>query len=212
MAHRFAEIAFTQHVREEQSRNGSRRQYERLERLGPDNDRLGPDEKSFIESRDGMYLATVSETGWPYVQFRGGPRSFLRVLDEQTLGFADFRGNRQYITLGNLRTNDRVALFLMDYPSRTRLKILGRAEITEIAADMPLLERLAVPGYRATVERAVLIHLVGFDWNCQQHITPRWSQDELTEAMEPVSGELRNWRRKTRLCGNNSTRLPCRCR
>jgi uncharacterized protein len=128
MAHRFAEIAFTQHVREEQSRNGSRRQYERLERLGPDNDRLGPDEKSFIESRDGMYLATVSETGWPYVQFRGGPRSFLRVLDEQTLGFADFRGNRQYITLGNLRTNDRVALFLMDYPSRTRLKILGRAE------------------------------------------------------------------------------------
>jgi predicted pyridoxine 5'-phosphate oxidase superfamily flavin-nucleotide-binding protein len=186
MPHRFAEIAFTQHVQEEQERYGSRRQYERIQRFGPDNDRLGPDERSFIESRDGMYLGTVSETGWPYVQFRGGPKGFLRVLDEQTLGFADFRGNRQYITAGNLRTNDRVAAFLMDYPSRTRLKILGLAEVIDVAADPALAKRLAVPGYRATVERAVLIHIVGFDWNCQQHITPRWTQEELAEAMEPI--------------------------
>ncbi len=186
MAHRFAEIAFTHHVREEQARRGSRRQYERFERLGPGNDRLGPDEKSFIESRDGMYLATVSETGRPYVQFRGGAKGFLRVLDEQTLGFVDFRGNRQYITLGNLRTNDRVALFLMDYPSRTRLKILGQAEVKDAAADPALVHRLTVPGYRAAVERAVLIHLLGFDWNCQQHITPRWTEEELAEGMEPL--------------------------
>ncbi|MGH9632471.1 MAG: pyridoxamine 5'-phosphate oxidase family protein [Bryobacteraceae bacterium] len=186
MPHKFAEIAFTEHVQDEQTRHRSRRQYERVQRLGPDNDRFGPDEKSFIDSRDGMYLATVSETAWPYVQFRGGPKGFLRVLDEQTLGFADFRGNRQYITVGNLRTNDRVALFLMDYPSRTRLKILGEAELREAAMDPELLKRLTVPGYGATVERAVLIHVAAFDWNCQQHITPRWTREEIAEAMEPV--------------------------
>jgi predicted pyridoxine 5'-phosphate oxidase superfamily flavin-nucleotide-binding protein len=173
MAHSFAEIAFTQHVQDEQRQHGSRRQYERVESFGPDNNRFGPDEKAFIESRDGVYLATVGETGWPYVQFRGGPKGFLRVLDEQTLGFADFRGNRQYITVGNLRTNDRVALFFMDYLSRTRLKMLGRAEVREATGDRELIEHLTVPGYRATVERAVLIHLAGFDWNCQQqHHTP----------------------------------------
>ena len=186
MAHRFAEIAFSQHVQDEQRRHGSRRQYERVQSFGLDHDRLGPDEKAFIESRDGMYLATVGETGWPYVQFRGGPKGFLRVLDERTLGFADFRGNRQYITVGNLRTNDRVALFLMDYPSKTRLKILGRAEVREATSDRDLIEHLTVPGYRATVERAVLIHLAGFDWNCQQHITPRWTREEIAEAIESV--------------------------
>jgi predicted pyridoxine 5'-phosphate oxidase superfamily flavin-nucleotide-binding protein len=186
MAHSFAEIAFTQHVQDEQRRHGSRRQYERVESFGPDNNRFGPDEKAFIESRDGVYLATVGETGWPYVQFRGGPKGFLRVLDEQTLGFADFRGNRQYITVGNLRTNDRVALFLMDYPNRTRLKVLGRAEVREATGDRRLVEHLTVPGYRATVERAVLIHLAGFDWNCQQHITPRWTREEIAHAMEPL--------------------------
>ena len=186
MPHKFAGIAFTQHVADEQTRHGSRRQYERVQRFGPDNDSAGPDEKSFIESRDSMYLATVSETGWPYVQFRGGPKGFLRVLDEQTLGFADFRGNRQYITVGNLRTNDRVALFLMDYPSRTRLKILGRAELREAATDGELVKGLTVSGYQATVERAVLIHVAAFDWNCQQHITPRWTGEEVAEAMEPV--------------------------
>jgi predicted pyridoxine 5'-phosphate oxidase superfamily flavin-nucleotide-binding protein len=186
MPHQFAGIAFTQHVADEQTRYGSRHQYERVQKFGPDNDRVGPDEKSFIESRDSMYLATVSETGWPYVQFRGGPKGFLRVLDEQTLGFADFRGNRQYITLGNLRTNDRVALFLMDYPSRSRLKILGRAELREAPTDGELVKGLTVSGYQATVERVVLIHVAAFDWNCQQHITPRWTREEVAEAMEPV--------------------------
>ena len=108
------------------------------------------------------------------------------MLDEQTLGFADFGGNRQYITVGNLRTNDRMALFFMDYPSRTRLKILGRAEVRDAAADPELASSLTLPGYRAAVERVVLIHLAGFDWNCQQHITPRWTREEIAEAMEPV--------------------------
>jgi predicted pyridoxine 5'-phosphate oxidase superfamily flavin-nucleotide-binding protein len=188
MARRFAEIAFTARVREEQERLGSRRQYERIERLGSEGDRLGPEERAFIESRDSMYLATVSETGWPYVQHRGGPKGFLRALDEQTLGFADFRGNRQYITLGNLRTDDRVALLLMDYPQRARLKILGRAEVTEREAGPELAARLAAPGYRAVVERSVLIHVAGFDWNCQQHITPRWTEEELASRLERNAG------------------------
>jgi predicted pyridoxine 5'-phosphate oxidase superfamily flavin-nucleotide-binding protein len=186
MAHQFAEITFTPHVQEEQKRHGSRRQYERIQQFGPENNRFGPDEVEFITSRDGFYMATVGETGWPYVQFRGGPKGFLRVLDEQTLGFADFRGNRQYITVGNWRTNDRLALFLMDYPSRTRLKILGRVEVREVSEDPSLAQEFAAPGYKATAERAVLIHVVAFDWNCQQHITPRWTEDEMAAVLEPV--------------------------
>jgi uncharacterized protein len=186
MAHQFTEITFTPHVQEEQRRNGSRKQYERIQRLGPENNRLGPNEVEFITSRDGFYMATVGETGWPYVQFRGGPKGFLRVREDQTLGFADFRGNRQYITVGNWRTNDRVALFLMDYPSRTRLKILGRVEVKESLEDPSFVQQLAVPGYKATAERAVLINVLAFDWNCQQHITPRWTEDELAAVLEPV--------------------------
>lgn len=190
MADRFAGIAFTPHVQQEQERHGSRAQYERASKSGPDNDRFGAEEASFIESRDGMYLATVSETGWPYVQFRGGPKGFLKVLDDRTLGFADFRGNRQYITVGNWQTNDRVSLFLMDYPSRTRLKILGRAEIKDTSTDPALADRLSVSTYRASIERAVLIHLAGFNWNCQQHITPRWTQQEFAAMQEPVRQRL----------------------
>lgn len=186
MAHQSAKITFTPHVQEEQKRHGSRKQYERIEQFGPENNRFGLDEVEFITLRDGFYMASVGETGWPYVQFRGGPKGFLRVVDEQTLGFADFRGNRQYITLGNWRTNDRVALFLMDYPSRTRLKILGRVEVKEASEDPSLVQQLTMPGYKATAERAVLIHVVAFDWNCQQHITPRWTEDELAAVLEPV--------------------------
>ncbi|MDX2151738.1 MAG: pyridoxamine 5'-phosphate oxidase family protein [Bryobacteraceae bacterium] len=190
MSHQFAQIAFTPHVKEVQEFYGSKAQYERMLKRGPNNDRLGELERSFVEARDGMYVATVSETGWPYVQFRGGPRGFLRVLDDNTLGFADFRGNRQYITVGNWRTNDRVALFLMDYPNRTRLKILGHAEVKTASEDPPLVQRLAAPGYQGVVERAVLIKIAGFDWNCQQHITPRWTEDELSEALAPIRQRL----------------------
>jgi uncharacterized protein len=190
MSHRFAEIAFTPNVQKEQSHYGSRQQYQRLMQQGPENNRFGPNERYFIESRDGIYVSSVSETGWPYVQFRGGARGFLKVIDDQTLGFADFRGNRQYISTGNWKGNDRVALFLMDYPTQSRLKILGRVELVEAAARPDLVEDLSVPGYLAKVERVVLIHLAGFDWNCQQHITPRWTQEEMTEILEPLQKKM----------------------
>jgi predicted pyridoxine 5'-phosphate oxidase superfamily flavin-nucleotide-binding protein len=186
MGHRFAEIAFTGSVRRMQETMGSRHGYERLEG-GPDsvNAALGPDEAAFIAGRDSVYMATVGETGWPYVQHRGGPAGFVRVLDEKTIGFADFRGNRQYVSVGNALANDRVSLFFMDYASRTRLKMLGRIEI--IDANHPvLLERLALPTYRAKVERGLLIHVEAFDWNCPQHITPRFTLQEVEAATAPL--------------------------
>ncbi len=141
-------------------------------------DRLGPDEAAFIGARDSFYIASVGETGWPYIQHRGGPKGFLRILDETTIGFADFSGNRQYVSVGNIAGDDRVSLFLMDYPSRTRLKILGRATLVGLE-DAATLEKLIVPGYRARVERGLKIAVAAFDWNCPQHITPRYTLEEL---------------------------------
>lgn len=172
MGHKFAEIAFTANVKSEQAERGSRRSYERFEQGEDHHDVLGPQEAAFISMRDSFYMATVSETGWPYVQHRGGPAGFLKVLDEKAIGFADFRGNRQYISVGNLKSNDRVSLFLMDYPNKARLKILGRARIVDVS-DEETLKRLALPEYRAQVERGMLIRVEAFDWNCSQHITPR---------------------------------------
>jgi predicted pyridoxine 5'-phosphate oxidase superfamily flavin-nucleotide-binding protein len=157
-------------------------------------DPLGPPELAFIAERDGFYLASVSETGWPYVQYRGGPAGFLTAVDEATLGFADLRGNRQYITTGNVTANDRVSLFLMDYAHRRRLKIFGRMRITDAADDPALAERLAVPGYPGRVERLGLVTVEAFDWNCPQHITPRFTQGELEVALAPVREELASLR------------------
>ena len=134
---------------------------------------LGPEESAFIAERDSFYLATTSETGWPYIQHRGGPRGFLHVLDGHTLGFADFSGNRQLITVGNLATNNRVALFFMDYNQRERMKLLGHARVLDKDEDSALTARLTMPGYRARIERLFVIDVVAFDWNCPQHITPR---------------------------------------
>jgi len=136
-------------------------------------------------------MASVSETGWPYIQHRGGPKGFLRVLDDQTIGFADLRGNKQYISLGNLQHDDRVALFLMDYPSQSRLKILGHVEIHEDdATARELLETLRMSEEKTPAERAVLIRVEAFDWNCQQHITPRYTQEQLSEILEPIRRRL----------------------
>jgi predicted pyridoxine 5'-phosphate oxidase superfamily flavin-nucleotide-binding protein len=146
-------------------------------------DRFSANETTFIAERDSFYLATVSQTGWPYIQHRGGPRGFLRVLDESTLGFADFRGNRQYLTLGNLDDDDRAALFLMDYPRRRRLKILARMSAHDLKAKTDLARRLAVPGYRGLAERGFALRLHAFDWNCPQHITPRFTADEIEAAI-----------------------------
>jgi predicted pyridoxine 5'-phosphate oxidase superfamily flavin-nucleotide-binding protein len=149
-------------------------------------DRFTDNESAFIEARDSFYMATVSETGWPYVQHRGGPPGLLKVLDETTLGFADFRGNRQYISLGNVAANDRVALILMDYPNRTRLKILAHAEAHDLASESGLAARLALAGYKGKPERAFLLHLESFDWNCPQHITPRFTAAEIEIAVSPL--------------------------
>ena len=191
MGRRFAELAFTPLVKEHQRKHGSRHLYERVEQSSDPGDRLGPDEQAFIRERDGFYMASVSETGWPYIQFRGGPRSFLRVLDERTIGFADLRGNTQYISVGNLQHDDRVALFLMDYPAQSRLKILGRAKIYEGDADArKWIETLRIPGEKSPAERALLIHVEAFDWNCPQHITPRYTEEELAKTLEPLRRRL----------------------
>lgn len=133
---------------------------------------LGPEESAFIVERDSFYLATTGETGRPYIQHRGGPRGFLRVLDEHTLGFADFGGNRQLITVGNLASNNHVALFFMDYNRRERMKLLGHARVLDVAEDPALTARLTLPDYRARIERLFVIDVIAFDWNCPLHITP----------------------------------------
>ncbi len=156
-----------------------------MEEGKPHHDVLGPEEAGFIAARDSFYMATVSETGWPYIQHRGGPPGFLRVLDEKTIGVADFRGNRQYISVGNLQTDDRVSLFLMDYPNRARLKILGRARIVD-AADGETLRRLSFADYKGEIERGLLITVEAFDWNCPQHITQRFTLAEIEATTGPL--------------------------
>ncbi|MGH7818790.1 MAG: pyridoxamine 5'-phosphate oxidase family protein, partial [Candidatus Binatia bacterium] len=166
MAHRFAEIAFTDTVKALQEEHGSRAGYERMERSADADGTLGDRERQFIAARDSFYMASVGETGWPYIQHRGGPKGFLRVLDDRTLGFADFRGNLQYVSAGNFQGNDRVALLLMDYPNRRRLKILGRVRALDATKAPEPVAMLAPAGYPAQVERAIVIRVEAFDWNC----------------------------------------------
>lgn len=153
-------------------------------------DRFDAPEAAFISERDSFYIASVSETGWPYIQHRGGPKGFLRVLDEVTLGFADYRGNRQYLTLGNTKADDRVALFLMDYPHRHRLKVLAHMTARDLVAEPELAAKLATPGYRGLPERGFTLRLEAFDWNCPQHITPRFTAAEVDAASAPLREHL----------------------
>ncbi|MDC7684624.1 pyridoxamine 5'-phosphate oxidase family protein [Asticcacaulis sp. BYS171W] len=143
-------------------------------------------EVAFIAGRNSFYMASVSENGWPYVQHRGGPAGFLKVLDDTHLGFADFRGNRQYISLGNVSADDRVSLFLMDYPHQARLKVLAHATVHDLATDVELAGKLATPGYRGVAERGIVLRLEAFDWNCPQHITPRFTAAEVERATAPL--------------------------
>lgn len=197
MGRHFAEIAFTPAVQAEQTRIGSRRAYERMAREGQDDGRIGPDEAGFIATRDSFYMASVSETGWPYLQHRGGPPGFLRVLSPTRIGFADLGGNRQHVSVGNLAGDDRVALFLIDYAARQRLKILGHARVVREGEDAALVAGLAPPGLEDRAERAILIDVAGFEWNCPQHITPRYTAAELAplvarlEAAEAEIARLR---------------------
>jgi predicted pyridoxine 5'-phosphate oxidase superfamily flavin-nucleotide-binding protein len=153
-------------------------------------DRFTANEQAFIADRDSFYMATVSETGWPYVQHRGGPRGFLKLVDDRTLAFADYRGNRQYISTGNLAADDRAALILVDYPRRARLKIYAHVETLAPDADPALTALVEVPGYRAKIERIFRLRLEAFDWNCPQHITPRFTEAEIGEAVRPLRERL----------------------
>ena len=186
----FGKLAFTPLVKQLQERYGSRKQYERMEKSGASQDRLTDFEKEFLAGRDTFYWATTSSTGWPYVQHRGGPKGFLKVIDDRTLAFADYRGNKQYITTGNLLSDDRVAMILVDYPRQARLKILGRAEIFEGAKAEKWLARVRVQGYKATIERVFVIHVEAYDWNCPQHITPRYTAEEIQEGMRSVQERI----------------------
>ena len=182
MRRRFFDLAFTPAVQAVQARRGSREAYARAAGAAdaPADAGLGPREVAFLRARDSFYLASVSETGWPYIQHRGGPPGFVQVLDARTIGWAEFRGNRQYITTGNVASDDRVALFLMDYAARRRLKLLGRMQVVETAAR-PDLAQVLDPGTGA-VEALAVVHVEAWDWNCSQHITPRYTAAELAAA------------------------------
>jgi predicted pyridoxine 5'-phosphate oxidase superfamily flavin-nucleotide-binding protein len=189
MPYGFLDIAVTPGVRAVQAKMGADRIWQGF-KGHREFDRFTENEAAFIADRDSFYMATVSETGWPYVQHRGGPRGFLKVVDEKTLAFADYRGNRQYISVGNLAGDDRAALILMDYAGRARLKIYAHVEAVPLDADAALARLVADSGYRAKPERILLLHLMAFDWNCPQHITARFTEAEISEAVRPLRERL----------------------
>ncbi|GJE42689.1 pyridoxamine 5'-phosphate oxidase family protein [Methylobacterium soli] len=193
MRHRFFDLAFTPSVQSEQARRGSRAAYASAAAASEDDvsgDRLSDREAGFVGARDSFYLASVSETGWPYVQHRGGPVGFVRQVDDRTLGWSEFVGNRQYVTQGNLAADDRVAMIFVDYPNRRRLKVLGRLRMLEPGEAPDLAERFGVAAYRARTERLAVVTVEAFDWNCPQHITPRFSLPEIEAAVAPLHARI----------------------
>jgi predicted pyridoxine 5'-phosphate oxidase superfamily flavin-nucleotide-binding protein len=183
-----SDIAFTPAVKTVQTQKGSRRGYQRMAEKGGWSDKVDSYLAGFIAQRDSFYIGTASADGRPYIQHRGGPKGFLKVVDESTLAFADFAGNRQYISMGNLGDNDQAYLFLMDYPNQARVKIWGRAEIVE---DQPeLLESLLEPGYKARPERVFLFHIEAWDTNCPQHITPRFTAEDIAPALDALKARI----------------------
>jgi uncharacterized protein len=186
MPHAFAQIAFTPRVKAAQQRDGSRTAYARNFEADAQafNDRLGQAETDFLAQLRSFYMATVSETGWPYVQHRGGPAGFVQVLDEQHIAFADYAGNRQLISVGNLAGNPSVALIAVDYVHRVRLKLLGTMAVRPLADDNALATRLVAPGVRAKPQRAMVITVEGFDWNCPQHIPLRLDAEDVQRALD----------------------------
>jgi uncharacterized protein len=197
MARNYIRTLFTPEVRALQEADGSRANYARMEAGGVDApDLLGEAELEFIAARDGFYLASVTSEGWPYIQHRGGPPGFLRSLPGNRLGFADYRGNRQHVSTANLSTEPRVSLFLMDYASQRRLKLLGQARVVTAGEEPALVAQLMPDGYKAAPERAYLIDVVGFDWNCPQHITPRFSAAEVKHGVQSLLAEIEQLRRE----------------
>ena len=190
MAHAMGSLLFTPVVQALQERHGSRRQYARMAASPGPTAPLGSDEAAFIAERDSFYMASVGETGWPYVQHRGGPAGFLKVIDPQTIAFADFGGNKQFISAGNLSRDERVAIILVDYPAQSRLKILGHVRTVEGAAMADWLPAVQDPAYKATIERVFVIHVDAADWNCSQHITPRYTAEEIQDVVRPLEERL----------------------
>jgi predicted pyridoxine 5'-phosphate oxidase superfamily flavin-nucleotide-binding protein len=189
MSYGFLDIAGTPSVRAVQAKMGADRFWKDF-KGNREFDRFTENEATFIAGRDSFYIATVSETGWPYVQHRGGPPGFMKVIDDRTLAFADYRGNRQYISTGNLAADDRACLFFMDYPNRARLKVYAHVDTLGLDDD-PALTKLATHvGYKAKHERIFRLRLEAFDWNCSQHITPRFTEREVTEAVKPLRERL----------------------
>ena len=190
MTSRYLHQLFTPSVKAAQEAHGSRHAYARADAPTGEPDRLTPREATFISMRDSFYMATNSASGWPYLQHRGGPQGFVKILDEGRLGFADFRGNRQYIGLGNLEADDRASLFFMDYVRRARLKVLGRIRSIDLA-DCPALAALLVDeDYGAKVERGLIVEIDSYDWNCPQHITPRYSGNEIHRFVKPLKDRI----------------------
>lgn len=217
MSHRYLETLTTSAVQAAQERYGSRPSMERLIHGWDTDGLLGPEEAAYIASRDGFYLATVGETGWPYLQYRGGPPGFLHVLSppaeadgrdrHSVLAWVDVRGNRQYLSVGNLASSPRVSLFLMDYARRRRLKILGTAAVIDVAHGVPadlshLVDETRTGG---TVERLVTVAVHGYDWNCPQHVTPRWTESELADTLAPVRDELARLRAENKRLRSGGT-------
>jgi predicted pyridoxine 5'-phosphate oxidase superfamily flavin-nucleotide-binding protein len=186
----FGSLVFTPLVKKLQEKYGSRRQYERMENLGAAQDRLTEFETEFVAERDSFYMATTGATGWPYVQHRGGIKGFLKVIDDRTLAFGDLRGNKQYIGTGNLLTDDRVAIIMIDYPRQARLKILGRIETLEGEKAEGWLDKVRMRGEKTPIERVFVIHVEAYDWNCPQHITPRYTVEELRDGMKDVEKRM----------------------
>jgi predicted pyridoxine 5'-phosphate oxidase superfamily flavin-nucleotide-binding protein len=187
----FRSLVFTPLVKKLQEKYGSRLQYERMEKSGPAQDRLTPFETEFLAGRDSFYMASTGSSGWPYVQHRGGLKGFLKVIDDHTLAFADLRGNKQYITTGNLLTDDRIALIMVDYPRQARLKILGHVEIFEGEKAKDWLDRVRMPKEKTGIERVFVIHVEAYDWNCPQHITPRYTVEEIREGMKEIEHRIK---------------------
>jgi hypothetical protein len=184
MAKDFAEIAFTDAVKKLQEQHGSRKSYERMEKFNVI-DGLTTSEISFIADRDSFYLATIGVKEFPYIQHRGGPKGFLKVLDSKRIGFIDFTGNKQYVSVGNIATNNNVSLIMIDYPTRTRLKIFAKAEVVELNGNQDLYELLNLDDYKFRPERMLIFNIEAYDWNCPQHIVPRYTTNEIEQAFLP---------------------------
>lgn len=187
MTSHYRNLMFGPLVRAEQEAQGSRGAYARTEAPSVEPDRLTDREVSFISRRDSFYMATTGTDGWPYIQHRGGPPGFVKILSDRSLGLADFRGNRQYLSVGNLAGDDRAAFFFMDYAQRARLKLIGRVRIVDLKDVAALAVALIDRDYRGVVERGLVIDVEAYDWNCSQHITPRFTMDEI----EPVIAALK---------------------